>query len=103
MYAIRSYYESKSKWGGFIPDVDKFDPKFFNISPAEAEMMDPQQRLFLQVVWKTIEDAGYKASDFSGRNIGVFAGIQFNDYQTLLAIRITSYNVCYTKLLRVLE
>jgi len=78
--------KSKSKWGGFIPDVDKFDPKFFNISPAEAEMMDPQQRLFLQVVWKTIEDAGYKASDFSGRNIGVFAGIQFNDYQTLLAM-----------------
>ncbi|MFH0348563.1 SDR family NAD(P)-dependent oxidoreductase [Bacillus vallismortis] len=76
---------TKSKWGGFIPDVDKFDPRFFKISPLEAEMMDPQQRLFLQVVWHTIEDSGYKASDLSGKNIGLFAGVQFSDYQKLLA------------------
>lgn len=76
---------TKSKWGGFIPDVDKFDPRFFKISPLEAEMMDPQQRLFLQIVWHTIEDSGYKASDLSGRNIGLFAGVQFSDYQKLLA------------------
>ncbi len=89
----RNYYgkdvpeklRSVSKWGGFINDVDKFDPRFFNISPLEAEMMDPQQRLFLETVWNTIEDAGYKASELSGRRVGLFAGVQFNDYQQMLA------------------
>jgi polyketide synthase PksN len=77
-----------SKWGGFISDVDKFDAKFYGISPREAELMDPQHRLFMQTVWKTIEDAGYKASQFSGKNIGVFAGVQFTDYQQLLMERV---------------
>ena len=76
--------KSLSKWGGFIEDVDKFDAPFFNISPREAELMDPQQRLFLQSVWKTIEDAGYKASSLSGKEVGVFVGAQFNDYQNML-------------------
>ncbi|BCJ93990.1 hypothetical protein acsn021_15590 [Anaerocolumna cellulosilytica] len=88
----RAYYsenrlsknKSNSKCGGFIDDVDKFDASFFNISPMEAELMDPQQRLLLQSVWKAVEDAGYKASELSGRQIGVYMGVQFNDYQELL-------------------
>ncbi|MBN2533889.1 MAG: SDR family NAD(P)-dependent oxidoreductase [Spirochaetales bacterium] len=72
--------KTRSKWGGFISDVDKFDPLFFNISPGEAEVIDPQHRLFLEVVWKTFEDAGYKVSDFAGKSVGVFVGAQFNDY-----------------------
>ncbi|MBF0397987.1 MAG: SDR family NAD(P)-dependent oxidoreductase, partial [Desulfobacterales bacterium] len=72
------------KWGGFIPDVDKFDNRFFGISPGEAELMDPQQRLFLETVWKTIEDAGYKASDLSGTNTGLFVGVATDDYHELL-------------------
>ncbi|MBF0119062.1 MAG: SDR family NAD(P)-dependent oxidoreductase [Desulfobacterales bacterium] len=78
------YHENLCRWGGFISDVDKFDPLFFKISPSEAQMMDPQHRLFTQVAWKTIEDAGYKASDLSGKQIGVFVGVQFNDYQHIL-------------------
>lgn len=74
----------KTKRGGFIQDVDKFDASFFHISPLEAEMMDPQQRLYLQEVWKSIETAGYKASALSGRQIGVFTGVQFSDYQQLI-------------------
>src|SRR6266567_623862 len=50
---------SYNKWGGFLRDVDKFDPLFFNISPREAQFMDAQERIFLEAVWKTIEDAGY--------------------------------------------
>jgi polyketide synthase PksN len=72
------------KWGGFIPDVDKFDPQFFGISPKEAEFMDPQQRLCLQTIWKTIEDAGYRASDLSGSQTGVFIGMQGAEYSKLL-------------------
>ncbi|WP_432103581.1 SDR family NAD(P)-dependent oxidoreductase [Streptomyces sp. bgisy091] len=72
------------RWGAFIEDADKFDPLFFGISPAEAELMDPQQRLLLQAVWEAVEDAGYAVSEFAGKNVGLFAGIQFSDYQHLL-------------------
>jgi len=68
------------KWGGFIEDADKFDALFFNISPREAEVMDPQQRLFLETVWKTIEDAGYRPSSLAGTNTGIFVGITTSDY-----------------------
>lgn len=72
--------KSYSKWGGFIKDVDKFDAQFFNISPREASLMDPQQRLILQAVWKAIEDSGHRVSELSGRAVGLFVGAQFNDY-----------------------
>ncbi|HYJ84997.1 MAG TPA: SDR family NAD(P)-dependent oxidoreductase [Pyrinomonadaceae bacterium] len=78
-------FKTQAKWGGFIEDADKFDARFFNISPLEAEMMDPQQRVFLETVWKAIEDGGYKASEFSGRRVGLFVGVQFSDYQQMLA------------------
>ncbi|RDY32904.1 SDR family NAD(P)-dependent oxidoreductase [Lachnotalea glycerini] len=76
--------KSISNSGGFIRDVDKFDASFFNISRREAELMDPQQRLLLQSVWSTTEDAGYRACDLAGKDIGVFIGFQFSDYQELL-------------------
>ncbi|GAX59142.1 beta-ketoacyl synthase [Candidatus Scalindua japonica] len=72
--------KTNSKWGGFIENVDKFNARFFNISPREAELMDPQQRIFLEIVWKTIEDAGYKVSAFSGTNTGLFVGVANCDY-----------------------
>ncbi|HET8775109.1 MAG TPA: beta-ketoacyl synthase N-terminal-like domain-containing protein, partial [Thermoanaerobaculia bacterium] len=71
--------------GGFIDDVDKFDSLFFNISPREAEMLDPQERLFLEVAWEAIEDAGYYpeilAQEEGSRNIGVFVGAVWAMYQ----------------------
>ncbi|MBF0453054.1 MAG: amino acid adenylation domain-containing protein, partial [Candidatus Magnetomorum sp.] len=67
-------------WGGFISDIDCFDPLFFGISPREAEWMAPQQRLLLQTVWKTIENAGYKASTLSGSETGVYIGYTGSDY-----------------------
>jgi acyl transferase domain-containing protein/acyl carrier protein len=80
--------KSYSKWGGFIEGVDEFDPLFFNISPREAEVMDPQERLFLQCVYETIEDAGYtrerlrtyRAQGLEG-NVGVFVGVMYEEYQ----------------------
>ncbi|MCP4135876.1 MAG: SDR family NAD(P)-dependent oxidoreductase [bacterium] len=76
--------KTKVKWGGFIEDADKFDAAFFGITPREAGTMDPQQRIFLETVWKTIEDAGYKASELSGKKVGVFAGVSTLDYHELL-------------------
>lgn len=78
--------KSSSKWGGFIHDVDKFDNQFFHISPREAELMDPQQRIYIQTVWNAFEDAGYRISDFSGKKVGVFTGIEFSDYQSMLTM-----------------
>jgi acyl transferase domain-containing protein/enoyl-CoA hydratase/carnithine racemase/acyl carrier protein len=69
---------------GLLDDVDVFDPLFFNISPSEAEYMDPQQRLFLQTGWHCIEDAGYNPSDLSGSLCGVFVGCTASDYSQLM-------------------
>ena len=79
--------KSYGKWGGFLQDADKFDPLFFNISPGEAENMDPQERLFLQTVAATVEDAGYTADTLAPATagnenpVGVFAGVMWGDYQ----------------------
>lgn len=70
--------------GGFITDIDKFDPLFFGLSPYEAEMMDPQQRLLLQTVWRTIEQAGYRPSALAGSQTGVFVGVSTFDYAELM-------------------
>ena len=80
------------KWGGFVNDVDKFDPHFFNITPDEAKVMDPQERLFLESVWATIEDAGYTRDSLKKRypksksaDVGVFVGVTTNTYNLLAA------------------
>lgn len=72
-----------TKWGGFIDDIDKFDPIFFGISPREAEQMDPQERLFLETVYASIEDAGYTPENLcASRRVGVFVGAMNADYIT---------------------
>lgn len=72
------------KWGGFMKEVDKFDTEFFDISPREAYVLDPQQRMFMQTVWNTIEDAGYKMSDLWDTDTGLFVGVATNDYSDVL-------------------
>ncbi len=60
--------------GGFLEEVDKFDSNFFSISPREASLMDPNQKLFLETVWNAIEDAGYGGKKLYGTKTGVFLG-----------------------------
>src|SRR5216110_1944635 len=72
---------SSRKWGGMLEHIDQFDPLFFNISPLEAAKMDPQQRLFLEEAYKSIEDAGYSAEQLAEKKVGVFVGARSSDYQ----------------------
>ncbi len=69
-----------ARYGGFIRDPDKFDATFFGVSPLEAKLMDPQQRLFLQTVWHTLENAGYRPADLAGSKTAVFVGVSTSDY-----------------------
>ncbi|MET0334481.1 MAG: amino acid adenylation domain-containing protein, partial [Rhizobacter sp.] len=78
-----------AKWGGFIDGVDRFDPLFFNISPGEAVILDPQERLFLQCAHGVLEDAGYTRERLAqrhraasgGASVGVFVGVMYEEYQ----------------------
>ncbi|WP_235332765.1 beta-ketoacyl synthase N-terminal-like domain-containing protein, partial [Paenibacillus polymyxa] len=77
-----------SRWGGFLNGVDQFDPKFFHISPHDAQFLDPQERLFLQCAYEVIEDSGYtrdtlvvKDEENPTASVGVFVGIMYEEYQ----------------------
>jgi len=63
---------------GFLDRVDSFDYSFFGFSPSEANAMDPNQRIFLEVAWKAIEDAGYGGAKMTGSETGVYVGFSGN-------------------------
>jgi acyl transferase domain-containing protein/surfactin synthase thioesterase subunit/ubiquinone/menaquinone biosynthesis C-methylase UbiE len=71
-------------WGAFLDGIDEFDPLLFGISPNEAKLMDPHERLFLQSAWTAMEDAGYCRQQLmanASNAIGVFVGMSYNNYQ----------------------
>ena len=69
--------------GGFLAEIDAFEPSFFCIAPKEASHMDPQQRLLLEVTWEALENAGISPQSLYGTATGVFAGISTSDYAGL--------------------
>ena len=71
------------RWMGLLDDIDCFDSFFFEISPAESEMMDPQHRIFLEEAYRAFEDAGYPRQRLDGRNCGIYLGLASSDYYTL--------------------
>ncbi|GAA4462941.1 hypothetical protein GCM10023189_40280 [Nibrella saemangeumensis] len=72
-----------SNKGGFMRVIDQFDAAFFGISPREAELMDPRQRMLLENVWHSLEDAGYPASQLHGKDIGIFIGATGDEFASL--------------------
>ena len=72
--------------GGWLDDTEvrDFDAEFFGMSPREAEMVDPQQRLALELTWEALENAHLPASDLKGREVSVFMGSSSSDYQVFL-------------------
>ncbi|UUM22231.1 SDR family NAD(P)-dependent oxidoreductase [Mycoavidus sp. SF9855] len=87
-WPIEGYYDPRpailgrtySKWMGVLEEAECFDPLFFNISPAEAQWMDPQQRLFLEHSWNCIEAAGINPQTLSNSRCGVYVGCGASDY-----------------------
>ena len=69
--------------GGFLSEIDQFDPQFFGMSPREAHSLDPQQRLLLHATWEALEDGGIPADGLAGTDVGVFIGGFTLDYQLL--------------------
>ncbi|MBN3005207.1 SDR family NAD(P)-dependent oxidoreductase [Chromobacterium alkanivorans] len=66
--------------GSFLDDIASFDAGFFGISAREAAMLDPQQRMLLEVAWEAVERAGMTAAELKGSATGVFAGVMHQDY-----------------------
>ncbi|MDX1930748.1 MAG: type I polyketide synthase [Pirellulaceae bacterium] len=72
--------KTQSRWGGYVRNIDQFDPQLFGIAPREAAAMDPQQRMLLEVAWRAIEDGGQAVENIAGQNVSVFVGISSFDY-----------------------
>ena len=66
--------------GHYLDDIDQFDPQFFGLSPREAESLDPQQRLVMEISWETLEHAGIAPDSLQGGKTGVFVGQYWDDY-----------------------
>lgn len=71
-------------WGTFLDDLPGFDAEFFGVSPREAELMDPQQRLALEVCWEALEHAGIPPRSLAGSNTAVLMGVNSDDYGKLI-------------------
>lgn len=90
--ALEALYDSSpatrgkmmSRYGGFLKNIEKFDAGFFGISPLEAERLDPQQRILMEVAWEALEDAGIPANSILGSSTGVFIGSWLQDFETRL-------------------
>jgi acyl transferase domain-containing protein/NADPH:quinone reductase-like Zn-dependent oxidoreductase/acyl carrier protein len=79
--------------GGFLDDIDLFDPYPFNISPREAAFIDPQQRLLLETAWEALEDAGLDLRRLAGSNTGVYTGQWLNDYHARVSQATRDWNI----------
>jgi 3-oxoacyl-(acyl-carrier-protein) synthase/acyl carrier protein len=84
--------KTNCKWGGFLDEVDQFDPLFFHISPREAEVMDPQTRLFLETSWELLESSAYTRESLQTKyqgKVGVYVGAMYQHYGSVASDEAT--------------
>ncbi len=79
--------------GGFVDGIEGFDAEFFRITPIEARMMDPRQRMMLETTWQALEDAGMDPGGLRGSQTGIYAGIGTSEYRDLMTAG--AYGVSY--------
>jgi acyl transferase domain-containing protein len=97
---IDAYYDADpstvgkmaTRCGGFIRNVDQFDPQFFGMAPREAQNMDPQQRVLLEVAWEALEHANIPPSSLYGTLTGVFVGITCFDHAIRMSRSTEGFN-----------
>lgn len=77
-----------NRFGGYLDEVSGFDAEFFGISEREAELMDPQQRMLLEVAWEALDHAGIAPASLRGSSTGVFVGMSGNEYSHLTTKRL---------------
>ena len=81
LYPSAEVQSDACRFGAFIEGIDLFDASFFRISPVEAQLLDPQQRLMLETSWQALEDAGIDPERLKGSRTGVYIGISNMDYR----------------------
>lgn len=87
----QDYYDPKggtnktvSKWAALIKDIDCFDAGFFNVTADEAKLMDPQERVLIQEVYKSFQDGGIDPVSLKELNTGVFLAYEYSEYEQYL-------------------
>ncbi len=91
-FDVRRFYDAKpatpgrmmTRWGGYLDGLDHFDCGFFDMSPREAERLNPEQRLLCEIAWEALEDAGVDAARVRGSRTGVFVGQWVSDFEARL-------------------
>ena len=84
IFSDREVPQDACRYGAFVDDIDLFDAGFFRISPVEADLLDPQQRMMLEMSWLGLEDAGIDPESLKGSRTGVYSGISNDEYRMLV-------------------
>ncbi|MFC4585419.1 type I polyketide synthase [Sphaerisporangium corydalis] len=89
-----------ARLGGFLDDIAGFDSRFFGITPEEADVMDPRQRLMLEVAWEALEHAGVAPASLRGSRTGVFVGVSAPEAASGASLSVVAERLSYVLGLR---